>query len=224
MRIEADTLLNNTVYEYINNTLVKVVLIDNENGLYFIKEDYKGEQEISLFGLYIWSKKDFEDEIINKQEEIKQNNIKQKEEEKKYQEKIQEEKKQEEKALYIENFCNGFTDTMQPMKKANVINALNKVYMYSDKQYRSRKDNTLVYLRNGYLPKIKTKTTYKEEYKNGRYIDAEVKKEFFVLDIGSEYLEITKTEYDYANYLLAYGLENAKLSNEIKKVEKENER
>lgn len=216
----ASDILTNTVYDYINNTLVKVVAVDKQRNLCFVKENYKIGEKTNNFGLNVWRIEDFTDEIINNQEKIRQSNLKAKEQELKY---LEEKKKQEEFdnwILYRENFCNGFTDKMTAMKKANVIKVLNKVFRYNGRDIRARKDNVIIYLRNGYLPQIKTRKYMVKEYSGFYERDIEKEKEIFVLiDKDNTYLEITKTEHDYANYILnELGLENAKLTNELEEI------
>lgn len=216
MRINADTLLEKTVYEGINNTLIKIVLVDSEKDLYFIKEDYKLDEEIRVTGLYIHRIEDFTNEIINNQDKIRKDNIRAKEIEAKVLKQEEEQRKQEERERYKENFCNGFTDCFKPILKGRIIKILNKQYRY-DGVVRSRKDNVVAYLRDNYLPEEKTVKYTVKEYKNFYERDIDKTKDIYVL-INNEgiYLEITKTEYDYANYILnELGLENAKLSSEI---------
>lgn len=110
------------------------------------------------------------------------------------------------------NFCNGFTDNMKAMRKERVHTILNKLYRY-DNIVRSAKDNIIIELKKGRTPKKKIITTYRR----GRVQPGgvkndwdEFKKEIYCLENKNGYLEINKTEYDYAIYLLNLGLENVK--------------
>lgn len=118
---------------------------------------------------------------------------------------IEEEKAKEQALKDKENFCNGFIDNLQPMQKQRTANVLNKLFRY-DGVVMSRKDNVLTKLRKGRTPDLK-------QFYNDKGITYMLKEPYNNTYI---YEEITKTEYDYALYLLNnLGLENAKLSSEV---------
>ncbi|MDD5531095.1 MAG: hypothetical protein PHX21_13840 [bacterium] len=80
-------------------------------------------------------------------------------------------------------FTYGFTDNMQRMKKANVLKALNKKQLYND-VLRKRKDFILMKVKDGW-------TVGKDKKGKG------------VLEKGlNSYSGLTKTELDYAYYLV----------------------
>jgi len=154
--------------------------------LFDIIKDYDNKNNTNYLSLVLKQRDEQLKANEQKREEEKQRRI---EEERKREEKAKEEQKIKDK----ENYCNGFTNDMTPMQKQKVYDILNKKFRY-DGFIRSRKENTLFYLKNGYNPGVKNFGKSKDSY-------------FYSKD--NMYLEITKTEYDYAMYLLSYGLEKA---------------
>lgn len=130
---------------------------------------------------------------LNKQEEIKKDiELMNEIIIKKKQEEDQKKKKYE--------FVHGFCDNIEPMQKAKMLTVLNKVVSYNGK-YKSRKEHIESMLKEGYNPIIKD-----EVMSSNRKINLEriVKYKYNVpvMEKGNEFLEITKTEYNYAIYLL----------------------
>ena len=155
--------------------------------LFDIIKDYDNQNNTSYLSLVLKQREETLKMNEQKREEEKQQRM---EEERKREQQAKEEQVRKEK----ENYCNGFTNRMNPMQKQKIYDILNKKYRY-DGNIRTRKENTLVYLKNGYNPEVKT--FYNKN------------KESYVFNKDNTYLEITKTEYDYATYLLNYGLEKA---------------
>lgn len=223
IKIAEEILKDNLVLEDINNTKIKVayVELDQDNSIkrYYIKDNYTEGETINFTGLYIYDNERMK-KLISKQDEIKESNKKYLEYLKKKEQEEQEQRKLEEKERIKDNFTNGYADKLSPMQKAKIINTLNKTFRYDDKDIRMRKDNIIIYLRSGYLPKEKNVTySVNGKYQNSFYkndYDIKTKNIYVLINDKNEYLEITKIEYDYANYILnSLGLENAKLTSEL---------
>lgn len=105
----------------------------------------------------------------------------------------------------------GFTNGKSPMQAAKIQDALDKKYRYDSSIIMTRKDAMLYYLRRG------EKVFFMErEQKNGK-----TKKEYGMHVEGSNlYSIITKTEYDFANYLVENDLVSEESVNFY--IEKEN--
>ncbi|HHX69568.1 MAG TPA: hypothetical protein GX708_16170, partial [Gallicola sp.] len=186
--------------KWVTNWILSIIAdYDKDNNTNYYQEGLKVREDIKA--------------IRNKEYQERREKI-QKEQEQKEKE-LAEQKRIEQEEKARENFCNGFTDKLSPMQQQKVANVLNKWYRY-DNGVMQRKDNVLVRLRDGWLPKIQEEVKIKLD-DNERYGYKEVSKEVYSLSKDNLYLEITKTEYDYANYLInVLGLENAKLSSENK--------
>lgn len=133
-------------------------------------------------------------------EENKRRDLQRKEERKKREEEQRLKEQEEQKLKDIENFCNGFTDNKNPMQQQRIADTLNRLVRVDGVVYR-RKENILNKLNEGYKPTIKP-----------LYNKNHILKDKLVLENAEGwFVEVTKTEYDYATYLLnELGLENAK--------------
>jgi septum formation inhibitor MinC len=190
VKITKELLNKNNISGSINDYIKTLIQSINENKwiykwLFDIIKDYDEKHKTD----YLYKALKQRDEIFKKNEEEKQKRIKEYEEKQAKQKEEEEKQKLEEEK---ENYCNGFTNNMQPMKKQKVYNILNKKFRY-DGVIRKRKENVLYYLKNGSKPE--------EKQINNKTI--------YILIKGNTYLDITKTEYEYALYLLNYGLNNA---------------
>jgi len=141
----------------------------------------------------------FYDKAIKVREEIKRSREEEnKKRQKEYDERqhILEEKKEIERLeKEKENYCYGFTDNLKPMQKQKVADTLNKKFRYDGSAVLKRKDFILRQLKDGFEPINKCFYNGKSEYR---------------LQKDNGFYKLTKTEFDYANYLLNYGLENTK--------------
>lgn len=111
--------------------------------------------------------------------------------------KRQEEEEQEKQAY--EN-VNGFCDNMKPMQKAKTLTVLNKLVSYNGK-YTSRKEHMETMLKEGYKPFIIDKVMTSNRKIN---LERIVKYKYDVpvmQNSKGEFLEVTKTEYNYAIHL-----------------------
>lgn len=146
--------------------------------------------------------------LHNRQLKLEENERKEQQRKEEYAKREEERKakEEEEKRLKdIENFCNGFTDNKSPMQQQRIANTLNKLVRVNG-VVMQRKENVLNKLNAGYEPKIKP-----------LYNKNDILKDNLVLENKDGwFIELTKTEYDYALYLLnELGLENAKFSKEV---------
>ncbi len=115
--------------------------------------------------------------------------------------------KEEEKRKNYENTY-GYTDNMSPIQKGKILKVLNKQYNYYDNgEYigsYTRKDFIKMMLDKGYTVEYKTNLKYYS--KNG---ELKIKaNEYRLIDRDNLFYEITKTEYDYAKYLLKNIVQN----------------
>lgn len=101
----------------------------------------------------------------------------------------------------------GFTDSKSPMQAGKIEKALEKTYRYNiDGKYyiMQRRDAVLFYLRSGEKP-----------FANEYIVNGKSKKEYSMKKPGDNYyFVITKTEYDFANYLISNDLVSEEKVNE----------
>ena len=125
--------------------------------------------------------------------ELKQEEIRRKERE----------KEEKEKAEY--EFCYGFVDKSTPMQKGKILKALNKKSWYTDNGktigYMTRKEFIYNSLLQNAIPKFITGIQYYDK-KSDKF---KFKNEYRLYTGENEFYTITKTEYDYARYLLGNG-------------------
>ena len=119
------------------------------------------------------------------------------------QEQLQKEKEIEEQKQLEYNFCYGYTDSKTDLQKGKILKVLNKNVIYNNKLI-SRKDlihnmikdnicRTSIYNNTNRYSDHKVDLTYK------KLVD-KVEYRFYT---GESFIEVTKTEYEYINYLLA---------------------
>lgn len=130
---------------------------------------------------------------ISKQQEIKAY------EEKTQKVKSEQSKKEEEEKTEYEN-VNGFCDNLSPMQKARTLKTLNTEIRYNGK-WMTRKSFVLHLILEGYTPTIKDKVMSSNRKIQGERI---VKYKYNVPTLVNDnrFYEVTKTEYNYALYLL----------------------
>lgn len=158
-----------------------------EKEYYFINHNYP--EESRSYGL--WDEKEMQRMLENQEkfaESREKNRLKE----------IECNRVQEEKARIQEEKENlyGFVDKKSPMQKQKIVNILMKTYRYDDKII-SRKDHCIKLLKEGYYSKIKT---YSNEYNKRAKNDTTTINGLYAPEGGSFY-EVTKTEYDFFNYL-----------------------
>lgn len=107
----------------------------------------------------------------------------------------------------------GFTKSKSPMQAGKIEKALRKAYRYNiDGSYHimERRDAVLFYLRSGEKPFV-------DEY----IVNGKAKKEYSMKKPGDRYYSIiTKTEFDFANYLISNDLISEEKVNEYISQEK----
>lgn len=144
-------------------------------------------EEINANGIVttpLYSKEEIE-KLLNKQDELKRY---EKEQEKLREKEIEENKKKEQEES-IGNFM--IDDPKQHARAKKILNVVEKV----DGEYMKRKDKIKMLLKNGYKPEIKNIRTWgKNKITNKHNVP---------VMINDNYLyEVTKTEYNYALWLL----------------------
>lgn len=109
-------------------------------------------------------------------------------------------------AMNIPETYFGFTDSIKEPRKTKVENTLDKVFNIKDKyisngsNYMSRKEYVLHYLKEGRTLEIEENYSY---YSPRLEAYTKPKKRIKLIDQATgRFIEITKTEYDFANYLL----------------------
>jgi len=112
----------------------------------------------------------------------------------------------------------GFTDSMQPMNKVRTQNTLDKQYRYSD-GVMTCKEHIYQLLQAGATTKIDDDYSY---YSSKTQAMTKPKTEyqihFIIQDDGKEiavYNSVTKTEYDYCNYLIDNGFIDSTKANQF---------
>ena len=140
--------------------------------------------------------------ILDNQNEIKEKIKKAIEYHKKQEkEEVQRKEKEDQKQKEYENVY-GFCDKMSPMQKGKILKVLNKTYnYYSDGKFianMSRKDFLKKHIENNNC--IKHLKDLKYFTKDG---ECKIKNNEYRLVLkDNTFYEITKTEYNYANYLI----------------------
>ena len=110
---------------------------------------------------------------------------------------------EERKQLEQYNFCYNYTDNKTTLQKAKILKILNEQVLYNNELY-TRKD---------LIHKLINKDSYTKEYLNtNRYSKKKIEGEYkklvdkleyrFYYNKDSVFLEVTKTEYEYINYLI----------------------
>ncbi|MBS5307741.1 hypothetical protein [Clostridium sp.] len=110
---------------------------------------------------------------------------------------------EERKQLEQYNFCYNYTDNKTTLQKAKILKILNEQVLYNNEFY-TRKD---------LIHKLINKDSYTKEYFNtNRYSKKKIEGEYkklvnkleyrFYYNKDSVLLEVTKTEYEYINYLI----------------------
>ncbi|MDU3410061.1 hypothetical protein [Clostridium sp.] len=110
---------------------------------------------------------------------------------------------EERKQLEQYNFCYNYTDNKTTLQKAKILKILNEQVLYNNEFY-TRKD---------LIHKLINKDSYTKEYLNtNRYSKKKIEGEYkklvnkleyrFYYNKDSVFLEVTKTEYEYINYLI----------------------
>lgn len=172
----------------------KIGITSNGKEWYFINDKYPDEVTNGLYQL--WDQQ-YMDYILQRQEEYKNkleiHNIKVAEQEKREQEetRIQAEKEN----LY------GFDDEKTPMQKGKILKTLMKKYHYKsnniDIGHMTRKDFIIRMLQENYT--IEHLTNLKYWKKDGFKIK---ENEYRFVAQDKSFYEITKTEFDFAKYLI----------------------
>jgi hypothetical protein len=132
-------------------------------------------------------------ELLQKQDEIK-NDIE------KMNKMRQDQKEQEEKEKTEYEFCYGYTDNMNHLKKGKVLKILNKEIKFNGK-YIARKHVIKELINQGYKTNIIDKMIVGERKINGER-KASFKHNVPIIEKENDFYIITKTEYDFANYLI----------------------
>ena len=119
---------------------------------------------------------------------------------------LEEELKQQKKEKHIQkqqeyNNTYGYTDNLKPCQKGRILKILNKEFNYYDYGTLKRKDFILKVLKEGYKPQIKDKIVSSIKKVKGKRQE-KYKYNVPVIEKDNKFYEITKTEYDYAMYLL----------------------
>lgn len=100
--------------------------------------------------------------------------------------------------MNIKNTYFGFTDKLKPMQKQRIEDNLNGLIRYND-EVMTKKEYLYKKLLEGGIPKIIEDVTYwsrkLQEY-------TKPKTEYHLNNLNNTYNDITKTEYDYAKYLI----------------------
>lgn len=151
---------------------------------YIVNSDYPDEHR---GGWDMWDDAELET-IENKQEAFKQRIIKNKQREE------QERREQEQKARIKAEKENlfGFTDSKTPMQKQKILDCLMKTFYYNGK-IMNRKEFIIEKLKQGYTSEIKNFRTQKSD---------KIKPYNCLFDADHKtFIEVTKTEYDFFNYL-----------------------
>lgn len=99
--------------------------------------------------------------------------------------------------MNINNTYLGFTDNKKPMQAARIEKSLDMLWRMENGVF-SRKQIVYDYLLNGYRPSIEENYTYY----SARLDDYTKPKTLYKLEDDNGYLEINKTLYDFANYIL----------------------
>jgi hypothetical protein len=142
-------------------------------------EKYDKENKTDYHKKAIENRKRVKLENERKQEEEKKQR-EEKEEQEREKERIEKEKQEEKWATVF----NGFLKDVKPMRRQKIYNVLSKIYRYNGERINTRAENVLICLEEGYTP-------HDNPTKPG-----------YVLMKDSTFLEVTKTEWDYANYLI----------------------
>jgi hypothetical protein len=114
-------------------------------------------------------------------------------------------KQKEEERKRIEEDTNGFADQFSPMQRAKIINALNKLKRV-DGRIMTRKEFVRARVLEGDKPEIITFCDPYGRKINGERVCKKDKTEYTLTEKdGNTSHIITKTEYDYAGYLIKIG-------------------
>jgi hypothetical protein len=108
------------------------------------------------------------------------------------------EKAEQEKKLKAQQeyeFCYGYCDKMTAIQKGKILKTLNIRLAYNKNTY-TRKDFIKMLIQIGYTPEIKN---YNEWGKNGVI---KKKENTYIMNGIDSFIDVTKTEYDYAKYLI----------------------
>lgn len=105
--------------------------------------------------------------------------------------------------MKLQNSFLGFTNNLKPIQKTKVENTLNKFIQYNGIVYK-KKEFILIKLQEGYTP---------EKQENYKYYSTRLEgytkpKTLYTIEKDNLYNEISKTEYDFANYLIENNLTN----------------
>lgn len=98
----------------------------------------------------------------------------------------------------IKNTYLGFTDNLKPMQKARVETSLDKLIRYNNKVMK-KKEFILVKLQEGSTPHLEENYSYYSTKIDGY---TKPRNDYRLNNNNNTYNEITKTEYDFANYLI----------------------
>jgi hypothetical protein len=111
----------------------------------------------------------------------------------------------------MNNYANtyfGYTDTMQPMKKVRIQNTLDKKYRYSDGVMTCKEHLYKLLQVGSTLKMLEDYSYYSSKTQAMTKPKTEYQIHFIIQDNGKDiavYNSITKTEYDYCNYIIANG-------------------
>jgi len=170
--------------ELYNYVKVEKIGIAGGKEWYFINDKYP--EEVTNGQYQLWDQ-NWMDRILSKQEEYK-NKL-----ELHKKALIEEEKREAEEARYKaeKEDLYGFDDGKNPMQKGKILKCL-MIYNNYSIGFMTRKDFLMIRLKNGFKLDYKQFTNYKTDTKKWCYV------------LGNEncFTEITKTEYDFAQYLL----------------------
>lgn len=118
-------------------------------------------------------------------------------------EKIEREKEEE------YNFCYGYVDSKIDIQKGKILKILNKNIIYNGDLItrKQRIHKTLNTKNEVYTEKYLNKNRYKKKNRDLEYVKLKDKLEYRIHYFNKEknkflFFEVTKTEYDYCNYLL----------------------
>lgn len=146
-------------------------------------------------GMYDIEQASYIDFMLSKQDKYIEDN-------KRWIEQQQLEKEQEEKEKFEYENVYGYLDNKTPLQKGKILKILNTKTSYSkdgmNLGYMARKDFLYKMIREGYEVEHKKDLKYW-----GKDYELKVKaNEYRLVAPDKSFYEITKTEYDYANYLI----------------------
>lgn len=194
------------IYEIVGKTYVK-----NKEGIFYLANDeYPKPVNENFFGCLIISEEEVKD-MLNNYDEYKAKYLRLMAEQKEWDRKEREREEREAKEKAERENLYGFDDGKTPMQRGKLLKTLLKEFMYYDYKEdgtrtvktQSRKDFVIHQLKKGYKPSHEKNV---KMYSKRAECGYKLIPNYYTLKLNNSSWDITKTEYDFANYVKEKGI------------------